>query len=1493
MKRKLLPIWITLLLLTTLIPLTTNTVSAASFDTGWVACGTVTQDSSGDKTWGQNENFNVSNIENDDGQPNDIYLDYSAPAKDYDVYLLNETGATDGNDKAYKTYNWGSWDTASYGSSSDTWGLSLTPSIVNNINFGVALKYIYDDDASPKISNFMECSNFSFSIPVGATITGVEVATEVKANTVHEVDYVWMKVYYTANTAPTQSNENPANESTNQDTAFTWNTTISDPEGDSMNWSIECSNGQSNSSTGASNGSIELDLTGLSCCENYTVWVNVTDGSIWTNESYWFLTRCGTSPTTTNPSPADASTDQWPSSLSATVEDPEGDTFSWTIETSPDIGSNSGSGTNGSKTCTISQLPDNMEYDTTYTWWVNTTDSPCGNTSSTSFTFTTPYPVETRAPTGEQKYNATLNGWLNYTWLVNTSYGFLLWDWDNESIYTNITVADYDYLASYDVDNNRIVSNTDLNDFWGLLPGGYPQVPCVDCEYDYTGDGDITFLDLSWWISNIATGTPSVEFADDTLEDFNYSYNKEDLHDTWHYEYKAWLNGSYYEGEDYHLFTKPTPPTNFKIKDRDGNLITFNWFSPECNDYDNLTTVLVYDTEECPTNVTDGTWLVETSGTSYTYEFPLSPTENYYISAFTNFTGNYSDATCLAFDTEGGNYTINIREENANHNWRWTNLTDVNLVGRHKFVVHYEDGTTESNEFNCQVWNNLPTWEQAFNNFKEELEDLEDYLESLYSPQNCSYIDNVVIEGKQEDDYDGFKFDEIQYQYKTASLGALPGWEDFTVPGGAFGLDITGYYKKFKFDVACGDEYVNLGVGPVGSINVYDGDGTLVTTLPFTGSGQQNNIYGLADDEETLWLLYKIDAEWDFGILHYEDSTTLYDLDDVNFKLYYGATQKESKVYSPGTSTSWKDLQQHSTDFHLDLTSKKYYAITPKIKMYGDAYTYDFGVAKSTTNLVLHDFILNLHPILETLNPDTYTILNPYAYKANVAYGDGADGEIEETWNIYDEDLIGPPLYAFLRYNGAWDDYITISPSDLPSVGNTVGVEGDKQCNNFNLWDEGLSTNFSNWLGDDIPDLDIDQANFTEWWNNVSGNLSDWLDDYTIDLPEIDLPQIPGLDPKLGWTGESPLEDPDPHDGKFWLNVTKRIDWVEFIWSESETIFNISWNASDYCHRKLVVNDQMRLDDSITFWIRNDLLRSRYGTSIPGIALADYVFSFLSIQEGSYVVIYRYDGDGNEILVHSEYVKNNQIKPMLIFGDTYQVRVIEPDGNVVELGEFTAESERDIIFNVIEGVRENIYSYCDIDATSLTDGFQISFYDTTATCDWVQFIIYNTNGIQVYDSGKIFDAFDYDFQFTSAEGYEDGKSYYYRVVTKLPTFPYTLSTPLLPFYADNEFDGGTDSDSVNNIFFFIFGQTPFRTSGASLSYAYAITFILMMIGLLAFTKATYLGLIVEGFIAMGCTTIFGFATIQQVSLASIGVFLITIGILAALAGKRSKVGGNK
>ena len=89
-----------------------------------------------------------------------------------------------------------------------------------------------------------------------------------------------------------------------------------------------------------------------------------------------------------NPSPSNGATDVSVdlSELNVTIEDPEGDSFNWTIETSPDIGSASASDdANGTKTCSVSGL----DFNTTYTWYVNATDIGSGSTSSEVYTFTT------------------------------------------------------------------------------------------------------------------------------------------------------------------------------------------------------------------------------------------------------------------------------------------------------------------------------------------------------------------------------------------------------------------------------------------------------------------------------------------------------------------------------------------------------------------------------------------------------------------------------------------------------------------------------------------------------------------------------------------------------------------------------------------------------------------------------------------------------------------------------------------------------------------------------------------------------------------------------------------------------------------------------------------------------------------------------------------------------------------------------------------------
>jgi len=88
-----------------------------------------------------------------------------------------------------------------------------------------------------------------------------------------------------------------------------------------------------------------------------------------------------------NPDDGDTNVPVSLSSISVLIEDPEDDSFDWSIETSPNIGSNNANNQgNGVKNCIVSGLA----YSTTYTWYVNATDpSGSGEWTRDAFTFTT------------------------------------------------------------------------------------------------------------------------------------------------------------------------------------------------------------------------------------------------------------------------------------------------------------------------------------------------------------------------------------------------------------------------------------------------------------------------------------------------------------------------------------------------------------------------------------------------------------------------------------------------------------------------------------------------------------------------------------------------------------------------------------------------------------------------------------------------------------------------------------------------------------------------------------------------------------------------------------------------------------------------------------------------------------------------------------------------------------------------------------------------
>jgi len=162
------------------------------------------------------------------------------------------------------------------------------------------------------------------------------------------------------NQSPTISNPSPINSATGVSIdILQLSIMVEDHEGDKFNWSIEASPDIGGDyGINEFNGTKTCSVSGLGYGTTYTWFVNATDSlgsGEWTNVSFSFTTEVvGTT------------------LLNVTIRDPDGDSFDWSIETNPGIGGGSGIGEfNGSKTCSVSGLG----YGTTYTWFVNATDS--------------------------------------------------------------------------------------------------------------------------------------------------------------------------------------------------------------------------------------------------------------------------------------------------------------------------------------------------------------------------------------------------------------------------------------------------------------------------------------------------------------------------------------------------------------------------------------------------------------------------------------------------------------------------------------------------------------------------------------------------------------------------------------------------------------------------------------------------------------------------------------------------------------------------------------------------------------------------------------------------------------------------------------------------------------------------------------------------------------------------------------------------------------
>jgi hypothetical protein len=311
-----------------------------------------------------------------------------------------------------------------------------------------------NDPEGDAFSWTIQCSNGQVNSGAGATngtkslaLSGLAYSTTYKV-WVNATDPggsgIYTRAWYTfatkASLPPVFGTPSPTNGSTNNPLSLTWSIPINDPEGDMFSWTIQCNNGQTNSDTGASNGTKSLALSGLAYSTTYKVWVNATDpggSGLYTRRWYTFSTEVNLPPTFGTPTPSNGSTNN-PLSLSWSIpiNDPDGDTFSWTIQCSNGQ-VNSGSGaSNGTKSLTLSGLA----YSTIYKVWVNATD-PTGSGLYTRrwYTFTTQQqqnvpPNKPNKPSGET--SGKINTVYTYTTSTTDPNGdqvYYMWDWGDGS----------------------------------------------------------------------------------------------------------------------------------------------------------------------------------------------------------------------------------------------------------------------------------------------------------------------------------------------------------------------------------------------------------------------------------------------------------------------------------------------------------------------------------------------------------------------------------------------------------------------------------------------------------------------------------------------------------------------------------------------------------------------------------------------------------------------------------------------------------------------------------------------------------------------------------------------------------------------------------------------------------------------------------------------------------------------------------------------------
>ncbi len=484
---------------------------------------------------------------------------------------------------------------------------------------------------------------------------------------------------------------NPANGSSNQNPhSLNWTIAISDSDGDLFDWTIECA-GQSNTGSNEENGTKNIVLTSLSYNTTYKVYVNVSDGTCWVNESYNFSTRTQYLPTL-------------PTSFTATTINPVNITLTWSKGTNTDYTriqrktteypETISDGTNVANTTGTTHSDTVSEGDTYYyrAWSYNITDNVWSTNNASDYNITTYYAdIPSKTPVNDStgvsllpvlqvSANDSDGDTMNITWYSNSSGTWQVFGTNNSvsngtysmsnsnfsqystKYFWKVTIFDGTYWvnntycfttiannlpiqSNHTIVNSSISYNLSLNTTISALYPSYLSIDFSDEENHSMAINIITNASGTWQVVNSSSG-----LSNGTYKAYNFSWINQSST-----TYYLWVNlsdGHDWNNKSYTITTLgeyvPFKPISFTATAASSSKINLAWTK---GNKANKTYIRYKEGSTAPVNRSDGTLLYNGTDTS-TSATSLSSSTTYSFKAWSyNDSGNcfsIFNSTCSA-----------------------------------------------------------------------------------------------------------------------------------------------------------------------------------------------------------------------------------------------------------------------------------------------------------------------------------------------------------------------------------------------------------------------------------------------------------------------------------------------------------------------------------------------------------------------------------------------------------------------------------------------------------------------------------------------------------------------------------------------------------------------------------------------------------------------------------------------------------------------------